>query len=211
MDAPDSNPERPGPNAGKPPKPKSEPPILLRLAPLWRLRLCPKKSSNGSSAVKGNRQWFSGLRNSVHKKDLNFKKKNLCLIIISVHLKAAKTQLAWWPVGYLHIQLMQSNISIMCLSTWWIRSNIFFFFAVFSLHQIPQGNSCHFSCYMLHYIHQLTLPAVWHWACRVYWVDLKAACCESVQSEPKQVNLKVRKQKQRAGRAPDSGNCRTGW
>lgn len=54
-DIPDSNPS-PGPNAGKPPKPKSEPPILLRLAPLWRLRLCPKKSSKGSSAVKGIRQ-----------------------------------------------------------------------------------------------------------------------------------------------------------
>lgn len=54
MNAPESNPVKPGPNAGKCPKPKSDPPILPRLAPLWRLRLPPKKSSNGSSAVEGN-------------------------------------------------------------------------------------------------------------------------------------------------------------
>lgn len=48
---PESNPEKP-PNPGKPPKANSDPPILLRLAPLWRLRPPPKKSSKGSSAVK---------------------------------------------------------------------------------------------------------------------------------------------------------------
>lgn len=53
MYIPESNPEKPGPNAGKPPKPNKVPPILLRLAPLWRLRPPPKKSSKGSSAVKG--------------------------------------------------------------------------------------------------------------------------------------------------------------
>lgn len=35
MYIPESNPEKPGPNAGKPPKPNSGPPILLWLAPLW--------------------------------------------------------------------------------------------------------------------------------------------------------------------------------
>lgn len=54
MDVPESNPEKLEPNPGKPPKPNSDPPILLRLAPLWWLRLPPKKSSKGSSAVEAN-------------------------------------------------------------------------------------------------------------------------------------------------------------
>ena len=54
MYAPESNDEKPCPKAGKLPKPNSDPPILFRLAPLWRLRLPLKKSSKGSSAGEGN-------------------------------------------------------------------------------------------------------------------------------------------------------------
>lgn len=48
MFAPELKPAKPDPSPGKAPKPKSGAPILLRLAPRWRLP--PRKSLKGSSA-----------------------------------------------------------------------------------------------------------------------------------------------------------------